>query len=454
MNILLIQPRFQKSETSYPLGLGYIAACLKQAGHSVQGVDLSFGSFHEVISLIKTGNINLLGVSLMSFSFNNALSFCVKIKELVSVPIVVGGPHATVFKDKLMENYNKVFDYVIVGQGELPFIDLAQALEQGKPLSNIPGLIYRKDGRVVSNQIKDCANQLDNLAPPDRSIFPIKEYKGMTAKYGNYTQIIASRGCNHSCHHCPEPLLWGEWQGRSVEDIVNEIKELKIKYKINDIHFEDANFFGGGVESVRALCQGMIDGDLNIKWQCPNGIPIVDIIKDESILELMAQAGCYSICLGIETFDKNFMPQERDYFTFDEVEKLVKSAQAAGIEVVGYFMIGMPHQTFNSILNDIYLSQKLGLDFLHYSLFHFIPGSKVYSSIEKLGSQAHSSNEHNILQSVKYFLLRLVRTCSLVINCFHLKSLKYIWNNFWAIKNPFKFLRRAIVYLFDVDIKI
>jgi len=115
MNILLVYPQFKRREKAYPLGLGYISSALKQGGHRVIGADLSFTSLPEIFTLIKTKNIDLIGISLMSYSIDNALSFCQKVKNYRSIPIVAGGPHATVFKERLLVEHNGCFDYLIGG---------------------------------------------------------------------------------------------------------------------------------------------------------------------------------------------------------------------------------------------------------------------------------------------------------------------------------------------------
>lgn len=452
MNILLVQPHFKKREKAYPLGLGYIGAALKQKGHRVVGVDLSFTSLADVCCMIEAEGIELIGISLLSYSFKNALSFCQGVKSYKSVPIVAGGPHATVFKERLLCDYSDCFDYLIVGEGDNSFLELVASLEKGVSLRNVGSLIYKDNGRIATNERSAEENNLDSLPFPDRSLFPVFKYKGMFARYGDYTQIITSRGCNNRCKHCPQPLLWQKWRGRSAENIIEEIELIVDIFGIRDFHIEDSNFFGGGTERIRDFCLKLIEKKLNIKWQCPNGIPVADF-SDESILELMAQAGCYNICLGIESFDNEMIGTVGRSSDFNKVKKIVRAAHKAGIEIVGYFMIGFPAQTSKSIMDDIYLSRKASFDFVHYSIFDLIPGSSLYRDYSHNLHINDILNRKMSVSKVDIIPLKRIRTIFSLLNCFNPRTMVFIFRSLITARNPFKFIRRAIAYSLDIDIK-
>jgi radical SAM superfamily enzyme YgiQ (UPF0313 family) len=378
MRVLLINPSFRKSEKSYPLGLGYIGSSLRQDGHNVYGADLSFNSFSEIDSLIEEKEIGIVGITLMSYSFETAYKFCKKLKRKKDIPIIAGGPHATILKEELLSEYGNCFDYIIVGEGEYASVELLDAIENELSLSCVHNLIFKEGDKIISNISCMSIENLDFIPFPDRDIFPIFSYKGMLINNKFYTQIITSRGCNNRCSYCPESALWKKWYGCSVDNVIKEIGEIIDIYGIKEIHIEDANFFGGGVERVKSLCEKLIEKSMNIKWRCPNGIPSGDI-DDESIFEFMARAGCYSICLSVETFDDSISKSVRRYSDFNKIQLIIAAAQRAGIEVTGYFIIGLPGQKFVSVIRDIYMALKLKFDFYHFSIFHLIPGSHEYN---------------------------------------------------------------------------
>ena len=171
MNILLIKPFFKRSEKTYPLGLGYIGATLKEDGHNVFGADLSFTSLDDLYSLIDAKGIDMIGVSLMSYDFENCLTLCKKIKEDKSIPIVVGGPHATIFREALFDAFKDNFDYLVVGEGEIAMPQLVNALQSRKSLTDIDNLIFSKNGSVVSNRLSYDNVDLDSYPFVDRELY-------------------------------------------------------------------------------------------------------------------------------------------------------------------------------------------------------------------------------------------------------------------------------------------
>lgn len=450
MNILLIKPQFRKSENAYPLGLGYLSSALKQRGHNVFGLDLSFSSRREAISLIEKENIGLVGVYLMSYASEAGLLFCQWLKNEKALFIVAGGPYVTIRKEGLLKECGDYLDYLVIGEGERAIVELAEAMQSGSTPERIDNLIYKRNGNIFTNNCGKISTDLNLLNFPDRGIFPLFEYKGMFTRNQHYTQIISSRGCDRHCLYCPESVLWSKWRGRSIDNVISEIKEVSNNYGIKEFHFEDSNFFGGGTERIKELCVKIIESELHIIWQCPNGIPVMDF--DDSVLTLMAKAGCYNICIGIETFDKNilfFMQRSADFM---RIKRLINIAHNHAIEVIGYFIIGFPGQDRKSIMTDIRLSRKLRLDFIHYSIFHLIPGSSLYADHISKGEVGKFLDEKKPASKISIESLKRIRTAAYIMNFFSIRFIILACNRLAVIKNPFRFIRRAIVCLFGIDL--
>jgi radical SAM superfamily enzyme YgiQ (UPF0313 family) len=451
MRVLLIQPKIRESEKAYPLGLSYVGAELKRRGHKIWGRDLSFVSLDEVCSLIDRESIDLVVASAMAYginnifyNFQNVLSFCRKIKDVRPLPIAIGGLYARTFKDKMLYDYKDYFDYLIIKEDEMVISELADCLDGGYPPKGVNNLIFKNNGQIIINKSSDQLLDLKQYPIPDRGIFPIFNYKGMVTRGKNYTQIITSRGCNQKCAYCPQPSLEGIWRGEPIDKVIDEIRSIVDNFGIREFHIEDENFFGGGVERIKEFCLGLINNRLNIKWQCPNGIPVFEL-RDSSVFKLMAKAGCYSICLGIESFDQEILQRMNRVSDFEETQKVIKSAQEAGLEVVGYLMINFPGQTKKSIINDIRISKELGLDFIYYSLFRLIPGSSVYFDYQK-GLYTKNTN-------LSPGNLKMIRAKAYLFNCFRPKVFLFLLRSLIKIKNPFRFLRRATNHFLETDFK-
>jgi len=419
MNILLIEPSFKRSEKAYPLGLGQLFAVLKSAGHKVFGVDLSFNGTEEVKKIISDNGIGMInvsaasyGISLICYSLKSVLPLCREIKRsFPSLPIIVNGPFAEVFKDELLKEYRDCFDQVISGQGTP-----------------------------------------DNTIFADRELFPLERYQGMFTKRKRYTQIITSIGCNRRCSYCPEPALNHCWQGRPVKNVIEELKLIADKYRMEEFHIEDANFFGGGTKRVKEFCRELAGSGLKMSWQCPNGIPPQDI-DDLAVFSDMAKAGCYSICLSVETFDRGLQKSMGKECESSMLKRIVDAARKEGIEVTGYFMIGLPGQGLLSIKEDIRLSRSIGFDFINYTIFYPYPGSLWYSQYAKGMNIGEIFKNDGYTPELGIDVLKRQRAKAYLLNSFRLRTLKFAAKSFLQVKLPLRFLRRVTSCIFDLDLK-
>ena len=184
---------------------------------------------------------------------------------------------------------------------------------------------------------------------------------------------------------------------------------------------------------------------VDIKWQCPNGIPVSDL-EDGAVFKWMAQAGCYNVCLGIETFDQGLLKALDRSSYFEKTKQIVEAAHKAGIEVVGYFMIGLPGQTFKSVINDFGCSWNLDLDFVHYSVFHLIPGSQLYCDEGLHGKKGPVFGR-------RAAVLWSLRAVFSFFYCFRSRVVLYNLKRLMTDRNPFRFIRRVVSYIFGVDLK-
>jgi len=111
----------KKSEKAYPLGLAYLSAVLKQKGHHVVGVDMSFSSYDAVLDVINSEKIDIIGITLMSFNFEQTVLFFQNLKKRVFLSRRGGGPHATIFGEVWWPRIKIVSNYLIIGDGESRF---------------------------------------------------------------------------------------------------------------------------------------------------------------------------------------------------------------------------------------------------------------------------------------------------------------------------------------------
>jgi len=431
MNILLLQPKFLSSEATFPLGLAYLASSLTEANQKVFGLDCAFCNFSAVRKTILENNIELIAISCHSYNYPEVMRLCRMLKSNFSIPIACGGAHCTLFPESVAGN--KDIDFVIAGEGEKAIVGLAEAIEQNKGFGDIPSLFYRDtQGKLFKNGRCAPIKDLSSLPFPDWDAFPLKSYFGMNSRNRHYAPIITSRGCTHACRFCPANKLWAAWRFRRAADVADEIESVMRENKIREFHIEDDNFFVDP-ERVVAICNELIRRSLNISWQCANGLNPEDV--PPSAIEPMARSGCYRIALGIESFNDGLLERMGRKSDIGRVRDIIAAAHRHSVEVTGYFMLGLPGETLDSIKSTVRLSRKLGLDFMAYSAFHVVPGSAVYEGLKSEYPLERIINKKVSLCSIDIGGLNKIKRNAYISSLFNKKVCRYIFRSLNSTKN-------------------
>lgn len=257
---------------------------------------------------------------------------------------VLGGPQATLTAMETMQAMDFV-DYVCTGEGENTVVPFFRALlrENGVGLDHIPGLYYRRSGSIVFNHCPVPQTDLDTLPYwDDRLLLP-----GMGAQEPDissdtyFMPIDTGRGCPFSCTFCSTSYVWHrKYRLKSAQRIVQDFQYFHRKFGIRSFDVaHDA--FTVNENMVTALCDAIIDSDLDIKWKCSTRI---DCISKELILKMKA-AGLSHISLGVESGSQSMQKSLKKGLDLTTVKPMVKFLQENGIEVTLLFMYGFPEET-------------------------------------------------------------------------------------------------------------
>jgi radical SAM superfamily enzyme YgiQ (UPF0313 family) len=375
MKIALVSPFWGKMVNAYPpLGIAYIAAILEKNGHDVKLFDFSLHpdiSIEEKIFNLLNFCPDLIGITSLTNTYYNSLEISKMIKSKSEIPIVMGGPHPTIFPTETLKN--PYVDFVVSGEGENTIVELVNALESDKSLKDIKGLYYKIDGKIVANPPRPYIENLDELPFPARHLLELREYPLRFERGEMMTTLITSRGCPYECIYCFKELFGRRYRRRSAENIVDELKHIFSTYKIKVFYFVD-DLFTFDRERVLRLCKLIIEEGLDIKWQC---LARVDTVTPQ-LLNEMARAGCKKIHFGIESGNKQILESVNKKITLEQVRKAVEWCKAAGIKSKGYFMLGLPGDTLETMDQTIDFSLDLGLDEAMYSLTTPFPGTQLW----------------------------------------------------------------------------
>ncbi|NQU77398.1 radical SAM protein [Candidatus Falkowbacteria bacterium] len=380
--IVADNPTFIDEERGYnpPLGLLYIASYLeKNTSHDIKVLDAQVEELNyddDFKNRIKELAPDIVSITIMTFTLIDVIKTIKLIKEAEKelgkkIIITLGGPHATIFpKETARLPY---VDYVITGEGEIPFLKLIKSLEGKEKLENIKGLVYKKDGELINNGQQDFISDLDSLPPPARHLTPIKKYNSILGGSHVVTTMFTSRGCPFKCAFCDRPHMGHRFRARSAKSVVNEMAECK-KMGIDEILIYDDTFT---VQKQRVLdiCEEILKRNLKIIWDVRSRVDTVD----EEMLARMSQAGCKRIHFGVEAGSEKILKNLKKGITIDQAKQAFALAKKYKIETLAYFMIGSPEEKKEDIEKSISLSKELKADFVHATILTPYPGTELYS---------------------------------------------------------------------------
>ncbi|MFN8487836.1 MAG: radical SAM protein [Caldilineaceae bacterium] len=246
--------------------------------------------------------------------------------------------------------------------GSKEIVDTFAVATDESPYASILGLAWRNNGgEIVINPDRPFIPNLDDLPMPAHEMLPLDKQR-MPMMKGPFTFIVTSRGCPAGCKYCIKHVSYqNSVRVRSAENIVAELEHLS-KLGIHNIHMY-ADLFTVNRDHVVSLCKLIIERGLKIKWTCNSRVDYVD----EEMLGLMGKAGCWMISWGIESANEMVLKRARKGYKKEQAFKAVQWSHAAGIMNWGYFIIGLPGETEESIQETIAYSKQLPLDI---ALFH------------------------------------------------------------------------------------
>lgn len=362
MKVLLIHPSIHSSEGRLvpPLGLAYLTSVLRRHNHKVKILDMRLPSF-KGLEMVKQHVLSfgpdLIGISSTTFGFKRTLGVIKKaISTQPNVPIVIGGPHASIMRDKLLRDIYEL-SFVVYGEGEFTLLELCNALVSGSDFYNIQGLIWRKDNEIVTNSPRPLNDDLDSLpfASESYDLLGFDKYYDSSQSF-----IITSRGCPYRCIYCSVPEIWGsKFRARSPKNVVDEIELLYLRYKTRNFHLMDDNF-SFDLARAKKICDEILERKLDISWDTPNGIRADRI--DRELLCKMKTSGCQYVRFGLESANQTIVDRLNKHLKVDEVKKAIECSKDCGLEVGVFFVVGSPGENFNTVKRSVEFALSMDVE--------------------------------------------------------------------------------------------
>lgn len=386
--VLLLRPSYKGSAHgrgySPPNGLGYIAETLKRNNIFYEVLDMTLGyEFEDLVRLVKTSMPTLICLGMMTYMHEQTYETINMIKRrFPNIEILVGGQHASNFREVLMEDCGSV-DFCVVLDGEFTILELCQ----GKPVEEIKGLMFRREGKIVYNGDRPFVTDLDKIPFPMFVKFEME-------KYSKYINIVSSRGCPDLCTFCPVHLTIGrDYRFRSAESVVREIKYWYDK-GFRGFGFIDDNFtlVKGRVYEI---CDLIEKGNfVGARFECPNGIRADRV--DYPLLKRMKEVGLSNIAYGVESADPKVLELMKKGETIEQIDEAIKWASDLGMNVSLFFIIGNVGDTLESVKKSFEFALKYPLNggrVYFFSVMPF-PRTELYKWIKENGRMIMDYKEY------------------------------------------------------------
>ena len=373
MRFLLINPYSSISESATPsLGLAFIAAALERAGVEVRILDLAVFPYSKAMlrSVLEDFQPAMVGATAVTIVFDSAMEVLAQVKELdPDILTVMGGPHVSFCAEETLRAF-PVVDFIVLREGEETVVDLANAATNGRDWDRIPGLVYRDGPDIRNTGLRGYVQDVEHLPRPARHLLPLGRYRAL----GLPITMTTSRGCPFNCIFCVGRNMVGQkvryWSPLKVVDEIEHLGTLNFL----QINIAD-DLFTANKKHCHAICDEIIRRNIQTQW---SSFARVDTVTPE-LLAKMKKAGCTGLLFGVESANARILEIINKKITTRQVEDAVKMCVDAGITPCASFILGLPGETPESMVE----SQEFGEKLKHLGAsygFHFLapfPGTTV-----------------------------------------------------------------------------
>ncbi len=372
MKIVLVFPPFcyEPMYNLPPLGIINVATAVRAPQHEIALMDfvlairqnrLKMGPdiYETCAERILGKSPDVVGFSAQCTTYPAVIQISRIIKKKRSdIKIVLGGHNASFVDKETLTRYPFV-DAVVRGEGEVTFRELIAAYERGSERLDISGVSYRLGDRVIRNRDRELIACLDDLPLPDYGLLPsFSEYREACALPRQIAILEVGRGCPHHCIYCSESILWRRRiRTYSVHRLVREMETLHHQFGVDCFTLAHDQFTAQR-KFVESFCHLVIEKKLHhIPWYCISRLDSVD----SPLLRLMREAGCESMCYGIDSGSERTLAFIRKKIDKDILYRRVKETAEQGLIPTLSFVIGFPEEDRRDIDETLKLALQTGI---------------------------------------------------------------------------------------------
>jgi len=388
MKILMVQPNYHSGGAEIagnwtPSWVAYIGGALKKAGYSqirfvdAMADDLPDETLEAIIRENKPDVVMATNITPSIFKAQDIMKIAKKVDPKIRT--IMGGIHSTFMYPQVLSEAPET-DYVIRGEGEEIAVNLIKSIDAGtdkQDRENITGIAYINDeGEVHATTAHPVIEDLDDLTP-DWSLYDWDKYI--------YTPLNCrlavpnfARGCPFTCTFCSQWQFWRRYRARSPKHFVDEIEILVKKYNVGFFILADEEPTINKQKFV-SLCQELIDRKLDVTWGI--NTRVTDIMRDADLLPFFRKAGLVHVSLGTEAASQMNLNRFRKETTIEENKLAIKLLQKNGIVAEAQFVMGLEHETPETIEETYQLCKDWDPDMANWTIYTPWPFSDLFKEL-------------------------------------------------------------------------
>lgn len=346
----------------YNLSISYISSYLKQHGIKPILLDNNRGDSikKQLLHILKKYRPKFIGFSINMSNREISLAIMQFAKELDPDVITIAGGHPP---SVLPTAYCDDYDYIIRGDGEIPLYEMLT----DKDPHEIEGCFFKENGKTIDNGTNYEPHNLEVLGVPDYDWLFSGRKTNLFDKIFNVNMYptFSTRGCGGQCIFCTGKEFNKKHRVRAVENVLEEVKLAKDKYGATSIGFGDP-CFSYNMDYTRKLCHAFIENkDDMLPFRISTRIDRLSF----DLIDLLKEAGCIGIGIGLETADRHLMRVINKSHDISKTKKLIEYCDAKGMHVMVSVIYGIYGETSASMKKTLDMTLDLPFDGAVYSMF-------------------------------------------------------------------------------------